>query len=188
MRNFIKDDFKLMRTYKSEVFEVLTLFMVIIILALGLINFIQQQNTNTRNIKQVKQIAMDVEKLTQQQQEISAKASATRTQQLQTISQELQCIGDFFAQTDRTNLTVTNLNSCTIAAAKTTALVIPNTSPTLTPSSVSEPPAQSKVSQSSSSPQSAPNNSQSQSQSTASSPAPAPKPSVIRRILNFVGL
>lgn len=43
-----------------------------------------------------------------------AKASAARSAQLQTILQDMQCIADFFNQTNRTNLTLSNLQSCTI--------------------------------------------------------------------------
>lgn len=116
MINRIRKDLSLLRTYGHDILVGATALMAAAILILGVLNFTHSQANNSAQLAQIKSISQQIKNLAQQNLSESTAASKQNAQQLQTLSQELQCIGDFFAQPNRTNLTISNLNNCTVAS------------------------------------------------------------------------
>lgn len=79
-----------------------TLFMVLTMLALVLVISAQQRTLD------------GVQSQLAQQKEIAAKADKSSKDQLTTILRRFDCLTVFFSQTNRTNLSIENIDQCTL--------------------------------------------------------------------------
>lgn len=93
----------------------ITILLVIFLVWGSLFITILNQDSRLRTVASRDQsLALQNDKIINQLKTNIAKSSAARNLQLDTILQDMQCIGDYFAITDHTSYVLSNLNQCTI--------------------------------------------------------------------------
>lgn len=97
-------------------FSYLISILIIIVVAWGslFITVINQSSKIKAVIAYDQTLSLQNDKIDKQLQSNITRASTARNAQLTTILKDMQCIATFFAQPDRTNLTLTNLQACTL--------------------------------------------------------------------------
>ena len=140
----LDDDYRRLLTLeaaKRTTERVLLACIAVSVIILGVLLYIQNHELRTDIRDQQQAAVVRNQHFTATQKNIEATEQATQ-QQTQQLEGYIQCIAAFFAQPDRANLTLQNLQGCEIARSTQSAAIVPEqaTIPPVKSPTTSEPP------------------------------------------------